>query len=195
MPVLRLPAVVVSSAVFVPSVLLCLCVSIAGAWGNVLIVPQFDKYMNAYKKDHPELTDLDLPRFEDMDHNNNGHINFHEVRKKERKTEDACVLIDSFWRKVQEVLCVSSRSPAFVFFFFVLFFAAWLLSVCAAFDRVFLPEIDVHVLLFFSKFGDPNKLARPPPCNKFKGSSPCSCCTCGMHLLPDERCVENGFSM
>ena len=40
---------------------------------------QFDKYMNEYKRTHPGLTDHDLPRFEDMDHNNNGHINFHEV--------------------------------------------------------------------------------------------------------------------
>ncbi|CAM9869747.1 unnamed protein product [Pylaiella littoralis] len=39
---------------------------------------EFDKYMNEYKRSHPGLTDLDLPRFEDMDHNNNGHINFHE---------------------------------------------------------------------------------------------------------------------
>lgn len=39
---------------------------------------EFDKYMNQYKREHPELTDLDLPRFEDMDHNNNGHINFNE---------------------------------------------------------------------------------------------------------------------
>lgn len=41
---------------------------------------QFDKYMNEYKISHPGLTDRDLPRFEDMDHNNNGHINFHEVQ-------------------------------------------------------------------------------------------------------------------
>lgn len=41
---------------------------------------QFDKYMNEYKRTHPGLTDHDLPRFEDMDHNNNGHINFGEVR-------------------------------------------------------------------------------------------------------------------
>eukprot|EP00904_Undaria_pinnatifida_P012071 jgi/Undpi1/7995/HiC_scaffold_24.g10467.m1 len=39
---------------------------------------EFDKYMNEYKLSHPGLTDRDLPRFEDMDHNNNGHINFHE---------------------------------------------------------------------------------------------------------------------
>ncbi|CAM9891017.1 unnamed protein product [Ectocarpus sp. 6 AP-2014] len=39
---------------------------------------EFDKYMNEYKRAHPGLTDHDLPRFEDMDHNNNGHINFHE---------------------------------------------------------------------------------------------------------------------
>ncbi|CAM9854547.1 unnamed protein product, partial [Ascophyllum nodosum] len=39
---------------------------------------EFDKYMNEYKRTHPGLTDRDLPRFEDMDHNNNGHINFNE---------------------------------------------------------------------------------------------------------------------
>lgn len=43
-------------------------------------MPQFEKYMNDYKKTHPMLTDRDLPRFEDMDHNNDGHIKFQEVR-------------------------------------------------------------------------------------------------------------------
>jgi hypothetical protein len=39
---------------------------------------EFDDYMVHYKKLHPELTDRDLPRFEDMDHDRNGHINFRE---------------------------------------------------------------------------------------------------------------------
>lgn len=51
-------------------------------------IMQFDKYMNEYKRSHPELTDHDLPRFEDMDHNNNGHINFNEVLKHARTSYD-----------------------------------------------------------------------------------------------------------
>lgn len=56
----------------------CFCVL---ARPTAALLNKFDKYMNEYKRSHPELTDLDLPRFEDMDHNNNGHINFHEVRR------------------------------------------------------------------------------------------------------------------
>lgn len=41
--------------------------------------------MSEYKRSHPGLTDLDLPRFENMDHNNNGHINFHEVTLSRRR--------------------------------------------------------------------------------------------------------------
>ncbi|CAM9275290.1 unnamed protein product [Phaeothamnion confervicola] len=45
---------------------------------NLINRNEFDAYMRKYKQMHPQLREIDLPRFGDMDHDGSGVISFPE---------------------------------------------------------------------------------------------------------------------